>query len=602
MTCAERGMPGSSGSSMRSRAIPACRWWSDHLPAIDVFAVSVHVNGGVRGALRAEARDEKAAEQLRDVVRGAVAAGQLMGGKNKQWTPCSLAADYGQRQDRGCDVLAARRVPRRAERHCCRTGSHARLGARHQEVGLRRSRFHVHGSGFARPILVLAGTRNQTGRTLNLLASNSEPIPVYDFHMHPSVVVVVGAARTPIGRYGGTLRDTHPAELGARAARAASIAPVSLPIRSMKCSSVTRARPVLDRIRPRQTGRRAGLPDEVPAQTINQACASGLQAIALGAQAIQLAQSRIVLSGGIESMSRMPYFMESEDARWGHKMGNFKLVDAMSRDGFFCPLSQLLMGQTAEVLARHYGITREVSDAFALGSQQKAEAAIAAGQFAEEITPAPGKDAKGKPVELSVDEHPRSGSTIEGLRKLPLVFEPVDGAAGIITAGTSSGITDGGAAVVLAEAGEASRRGLTPLARIVGWATAGVDPRMMGIGPVPAVRKLLQRTGLRLEDFDLVELNEAFAPQVLAVLRDLPIDPARVNVNGGAIALGHPIGCTGTRIVVTLLHEMRRRKARRGLRRYASAAVWGWRWHSPVGLSAAGLSSTPATRHSTSCT
>ena len=378
-------------------------------------------------------------------------------------------------------------------------------------------------------------------------------------------VVVIGAARTPIGRYGGTLRDTHPAELGARAVRAAldraGVAPDAIDE-----VFIGHARQAGSGPNPaRQTGRRAGLPDEVPAQTINQACASSLQAIALGAQAIQLAQSRIVLSGGIESMSRMPYFMESEDARWGHKMGNFKLVDAMSRDGFFCPLSQLLMGQTAEVLARHYGITREESDAFALGSQQKAEAAVAAGRFAEEITPAPGKDAKGKPVELSVDEHPRSGSTIEGLRKLPLVFEPVDGAAGIITAGTSSGITDGGAAVVLAEAGEASRRGLRPLARIVGWATAGVDPRMMGIGPVPAVRKLLQRTGLRLEDFDLVELNEAFAPQVLAVLRDLPIDPARVNVNGGAIALGHPIGCTGTRIVVTLLHEMRRRKARRGL-------------------------------------
>ena len=381
----------------------------------------------------------------------------------------------------------------------------------------------------------------------------------------PSPVVVVAAARTPIGRYGGTLRDTHPAELGARAARAAldraGVAPDAIDE-----MFVGHARQAGSGPNPaRQTGRRAGLPDEVPAQTINQACASGLQAIALGAQAIQLAQSRLVLSGGIESMSRMPYFMESEDARWGHKMGNFKLVDAMSRDGFFCPLSQLLMGQTAEVLARRYGITREESDAFALSSQQKAEAAVAAGRFAEEITPAPGKDAKGKPVELSVDEHPRSGSTIEGLRKLPLVFEPVDGAAGIITAGTSSGITDGGAAVVLAEAGEASRRGLTPLARIVGWATAGVDPRMMGIGPVPAVRKLLQRTGLRLEDFELVELNEAFAPQVLAVLRDLPIDPWRVNVNGGAIALGHPIGCTGTRIVVTLLHEMRRRKARRGL-------------------------------------
>ena len=378
-------------------------------------------------------------------------------------------------------------------------------------------------------------------------------------------VFVVGAARTAIGRYGGTLRDTHPAELGARAARAAleraGVAPAAIDEVFMGHGRQAGSGPNPGR----QVGRRTGLADQVPAQTINQACASGLQAIALGAQAIQIGQSGVVLSGGIESMSRMPYLIDSEDGRWGHKMGNFALVDAMYRDGFFCPLSNLIMGQTAEVLARQYGISRDESDQFALGSQQKADAATAAGRFAEEITAAPGKDAKGKPVDLTTDEHARAGATIEGLRKLPLVFEPVEGVAGIITAGTSSGITDGGAAVVLASAERVRQDNLTPLARIVGWATAGVDPRIMGIGPVPAVNKLLQRTGLRLEDFDLVELNEAFAPQVLAVLRDLPIDPARVNVNGGAIALGHPIGATGARIVVTLLHEMRRRKAKRGL-------------------------------------
>jgi acetyl-CoA C-acetyltransferase len=276
-------------------------------------------------------------------------------------------------------------------------------------------------------------------------------------------------------------------------------------------------------------------------------------------------QSKIVLAGGMESMSRMPHFIDSEDGRWGHKMGNFKLVDAMYRDGFLCPLSGLIMGQTAEILARQYGITREMSDAYALSSQQRAEAAIAAGRFTDEITAAPGQDAKGKPLDLTVDEHPRAGATIEGLRKLPLAFEPVDGQAGIITAGSASGVTDGGAAVVLASAEEARRRGRAPLARIVGWATAGVDPRVMGIGPVPAIRKLLARTGLSIGDFDLVELNEAFAPQVLAVLQDVPIDRARLNVNGGAIALGHPIGCTGTRILVTLLYEMARRGARRGL-------------------------------------
>ena len=378
-------------------------------------------------------------------------------------------------------------------------------------------------------------------------------------------VVILGAARTPLGRYGGTLRATHPAELGARAAKAAldraGVAPADVDE-----VFVGHGRQAGSGPNPaRQVGRRAGLPDSVPAQTINQACASGLQSVALGAQAIQLGQSNVVLSGGIESMSRMPYFVDSEDGRWGHKMGNFSLVDAMYRDGFFCPLSNLIMGQTAEVLAHQYGITREESDAYALESQRRAEAAIGAGRFKDEITSAPGKDAKGAAVELDRDEHPRAGATIEGLRKLPLVFEPVDGRPGIITAGSSSGITDGGAAVVLASADHAKKRGLTPLARIVGWAAVGVDPRIMGIGPVPAIRKLRDRTGLKIDDFDLVELNEAFAPQVLAVLRDIPIDPARLNVNGGAIALGHPIGCTGTRILVTLLYEMRRRKAKRGL-------------------------------------
>lgn len=378
-------------------------------------------------------------------------------------------------------------------------------------------------------------------------------------------VVILGAARTPIGRYGGTLRDTHPAELGARAAAAAMIRAGIAPA-DIDEVFIGQGRQAGSGPNPgRQVAQRAGIPFTAPAQTINQACASGLQTVALAAQAIQLGQSTICLSGGVESMSRMPYFIDSEDARWGHKMGNFTLVDAMSRDGFMCPLSNMLMGQTAEVLAREYGITREASDAFALNSQLKAEAAIAAGRYAAEITAAPGKDAKGKPAELLIDEHPRFGSTIEGLRKLPLVFAPVDGQAGIITAGTSSGITDGGAAVVVASGAEAERRGLKPMARIIGWATAGVDPRRMGIGPVPALQKLFAQTGLTLADFDLVELNEAFAPQVLAVLREIPIPDEKLNVNGGAIALGHPIGCTGTRILVTLLYEMERRGARRGI-------------------------------------
>jgi acetyl-CoA C-acetyltransferase len=380
-----------------------------------------------------------------------------------------------------------------------------------------------------------------------------------------SSVVILGAARTPIGRYGGTLRNTHPADLGARAAKAA-LERAGIPAADVDEALFGHGRQAGSGPNPaRQVCQRAGLPFTVPAQTINQACASGMQTVALGAQAILLGQSRIVLAGGMESMSRMPYLVDAEDARWGHKMGNFTLVDAMYRDGFRCSLSGLIMGETAEILAQQYGITREESDAFSLESQHKAEAATAAGRFAAEMVTAPGLDAKGKPVELGVDEHPRAGSTIEGLRKLPLVFPNVEGGAGIVTAGSSSGITDGGAAVVLAHEDEAKRRGLAPMARIVGWATAGVDPRTMGIGPVPALKKLFAQTGLTMADFDLVELNEAFAAQVLAVLKDVPVPADRLNVNGGAIALGHPIGATGTRLLVTLLHEMIRRDVRRGL-------------------------------------
>ena len=372
-------------------------------------------------------------------------------------------------------------------------------------------------------------------------------------------VVVLGAARTPIGKYGGSLRDVHPAELGAVASRAAmeraGVQPSEIDEVLMGHGRQAGSGPNPGR----QVGHRAGVPASAPAQTINKACASGMQAIASGAQAIILGESRVVLAGGIESMSRMPYLIDAADARWGHKMGNFALVDAMYRDGFQCPLSNLIMGETAEILAKEYGVTRESSDQFALESQRKAKAAIDAGHFAREIAPVT-VTVKGQPVVVDRDEHPRPDSTMDTLRKLPTAFGD-----GVITAGSSSGITDGGAALVLSSAEEARRRGRAPLARIVGWATAGVDPRIMGIGPVPAIRKLLARTGLSIEDFDLVELNEAFAPQVLAVLRDVAIDRTRLNVNGGAIALGHPIGCTGARILVTLLYEMARRGARRGL-------------------------------------
>jgi acetyl-CoA C-acetyltransferase len=277
-----------------------------------------------------------------------------------------------------------------------------------------------------------------------------------------------------------------------------------------------------------------------------------------------LGESDIVLAGGIENMSRVPYLVDANDARWGHKMGHFQFVDAMYRDGFSDPLSGLIMGETAEVLARQYGITRAQSDLFALESQRKAEAAQKAGHFVKEIAPVSITD-KGKTTEMAVDEHPRHGSTIEALSKLPLTFPNVDGHDGIITAGSASGITDGAAAIVLASGDYARARGFTPIAKIIGWASAGVDPRIMGIGPVPAMARLKERNGLSVDDYDLVEINEAFAAQVLAVLNDVPIPAEKLNVNGGAIALGHPIGCTGARMVVTLVHELLRQSKKRGL-------------------------------------
>jgi acetyl-CoA C-acetyltransferase len=377
-------------------------------------------------------------------------------------------------------------------------------------------------------------------------------------------VVILSAARTPIGKFGGSLRDVHPAELGAVAARAA-IERAGITAGDIEEVVIGHARQAgAGPNTGRQVGRRAGVPDASPAQTINKACASGLQAIVSGAQSLLLGESTVVLTGGIESMSRMPYLVDASDARWGHKLGNFTLVDAMYRDGFNCPLAQMVMGETAERLGTQYSITREESDCFALESQRKANFAIDAGYFSREIAPVT-LTAKGRPTVVDRDEHPRRNVTIESLGKLPPVFGTTENQPGIITAGSSSGITDGGAALVLASSEHARSKGLRARARIVGWASAGVDPRIMGIGPVPAIQKLTARIGLKVDDFDLVELNEAFAPQVLAVLKDVPIARDRLNVNGGAIALGHPIGCTGTRIVVTLLHELERRNARRGL-------------------------------------
>ena len=291
---------------------------------------------------------------------------------------------------------------------------------------------------------------------------------------------------------------------------------------------------------------------------MNKACASGIKSIALGFQEIATGNLDCVLAGGTESMSRLPYYLEG--ARWGYRLGNQELVDGMVRDGFFCPLAKMLMGETAEVLAEQYKVSREEQDQFALTSQQRAAVAQSGGRFDAEIAPVTIEGKKGTTV-FSRDEHLFLDASIEKMAKLTPVFSK----SGTITAGNSSGITDGGAAVVLASENFVKQNNLKPLARIIAATSAGVDPRLMGIGPVPAIRKMEQKHGLKLSDFDLVELNEAFAGQVLACDRELHFDRERLNVNGGAIALGHPIGCTGTRITVTLLHEMLKRKARRGL-------------------------------------
>jgi acetyl-CoA C-acetyltransferase len=309
----------------------------------------------------------------------------------------------------------------------------------------------------------------------------------------------------------------------------------------------------------RQIVRHSGLPDSVPAFTVNKACASGLKSIVLARQAVALGEADLVVAGGAESMSRVPFLLDL--FRGGYRMGHAEAVDGMYRDGFLCPLCGKLMGETAETLAEKYRIPREEQDRYAAETQNRCETARKAGRFRDEIVPTPGHAADGSKLVLDADEHPRDGVTAASLAKLPPVFRP----GGSVHAGNSSGITDGAAAVVVASTRRVKELGVTPLARIADATTAGVDPSIMGIGPVPAIRKLESRGGWRLDRADLIELNEAFAAQVLACDRELKMDRARLNVNGGAIALGHPIGATGARVVVTLLHEMRRRGAKQGL-------------------------------------
>jgi acetyl-CoA C-acetyltransferase len=372
-------------------------------------------------------------------------------------------------------------------------------------------------------------------------------------------VFIMSAVRTPIGRFGGALAGVPAVDLGIRAATAAleraGVTPdeVDEVIFGMARQAGNGPNPA------RQIAVGAGMGEAVPAWTVNKACGSGLKSVMLGADAIALGAASVVVAGGAESMSRVPYLLGS--ARWGTRLGHQELTDGMYLDGFACPLADMLMGETAERLAGIYSIGRDAQDAFALGSQHRAGAAEAAGRFADERVPVMLPPTRRGPDRLERDEHPRPQATMEGLGKLPPVFSD----DGSVTAGNSSGITDGAAAAVLASAAAAARLPGAPLARIVGYTVAGVDPKIMGIGPVPAVRKLLSETGLTLDDFAAVELNEAFAAQVLACLEELPFDPARLNVNGGAIALGHPIGSTGTRILTTLAHELRRRGERYGL-------------------------------------
>jgi acetyl-CoA C-acetyltransferase len=372
-------------------------------------------------------------------------------------------------------------------------------------------------------------------------------------------VYLVGSVRTPIGRFGGTLAAWSAADMGVAAA-SASLKRARLEPEQIQESIWGSARQAGGGPNvARQITYRAGVPESVPAYTVNQACGSGLKAIILGAQEIMLGRAQGVLAGGAESMSRVPYY--AEGARWGMRMGNMELVDGMYRDGFADPLSGLVMGETAENLARRYEISRDEQDEYALRSQQRAEAAINAGRFDEEIVPLEIKGRKGETSTFTRDEHFRVGTTIEALRKLKPVFSK----DGTVTAGNSSGITDGASAVVLMSEEILKESGAEAEARIIDYEITGVAPEIMGIGPVPAVRALLGRQKLSLDAIDLIELNEAFAAQVIACDRDLGFDAERLNVNGGAIALGHPIGCTGVRITTTLLHEMKKRKARRGL-------------------------------------
>lgn len=372
-------------------------------------------------------------------------------------------------------------------------------------------------------------------------------------------VVIASAVRTPIGSFGGTLKDVLPVTMGGLVIKEAlSRANISADqVDEVIFGSVLQAG--YGQGVARQSALKAGLPETVPASTINMICGSGLKTVSMAALSIMAGQNDIVVAGGTENMSMAPYLLKS--ARWGQRMGNGELYDTMVNDGLWCAFNDYHMGITAENVAEKWSITREAQDQFAAASQQKAAAARAAGKFQEEIVAVPIPQRKGDPILFDQDEYIKADTTFEGISKLRPAFKK----DGTVTAANASGINDGAAALVLMSREKAEELGVTPLAIIGGFASAGVDPSIMGIGPVPATQKALKNANMTVADLELIEANEAFAAQALAVASELGLDKEIVNVNGGAIALGHPIGASGARILVSLLHEMKRRDAKAGL-------------------------------------
>jgi acetyl-CoA C-acetyltransferase len=379
-------------------------------------------------------------------------------------------------------------------------------------------------------------------------------------------VVVAGACRTPIGAFGGALKDLGAVDLGAIVIREAiartGVKPEDVGDTVMGC--VLQAGAGMNVAR--QAALKAGLPVSVPGETVNRVCGSGLQAVVHAVEAIRVGYVDTMVAGGTESMSNAPYLLKG--ARWGYRMGNGEVIDSMLQEGLTCAIAMCHMGLTAEEVAGRYKVSRADQDAFAAESQQRAVRAIGEGRFKEEIVPVSVPQKKGSPVIVDTDEYPRPGTTAQTLAALKPAFQK----DGSVTAGNASGINDGAAAMIVMTMKRAQAIGAKPLARILSYASTGVDPKIMGIGPVPAVRQVLERAALKIDDVDLFELNEAFAAQSIAVVRELGVDSSKVNVNGGAIALGHPIGASGARVLTTLIYALRARQLRYGV---ASLCIGG---------------------------